>query len=507
MGRMRARALTLLAATAMILLLVVGVAVAGEAPIELKKSDRHLQAAAEALKNRSSTGRQLADLYGDYPGYIWLTSHMNGGTYECTESEYIRVETHAEDSYDWGYYYSVIGIWDTQAGTYVTTYETDYYMYLEEDVWADVDTSGLAVSSGRYQIHAFLWDDINSEFEDLELFDLTVLSATVSDPVPVKRIAGSDRYGTAAAIARRGWDPNGDISWSGVEHIVIANGEPGKESDPLSAAGLAGIYDAPVLTVQATKLPSATKTVITEIARENPGVRVHIVGGTSVVPDARWNEIKRIPGVSQVKDRFAGRDRFETSALMATRMVGVEGADAINGVILIAGDNPAAFYDALAASPIAYAQTMPMLSVQKTQIPTSVRNVLNTAALKDKPRYAASSATYIGSVPAAGALRMTTTSNRYTAATQITKFAAIDRDWTSRADTALASKLPDALTGGAFLGRVGGIMLFTDSAGSIQSTSEAFITGNKDGIVNGWVIGGTSVVPKAQETSFRNLLN
>ena len=330
--------------------------------------------------------------------------------------------------------------------------------------------------------------------------------ATVN-ALAVERVAGNDRYGTAAALARKGWDPTGSLAWSGVEHIIIANGEPGKESDPLSAAGLAGIYDAPVLTVQAKKLPSATKTVITEIAKKNPGVRIHIVGGESVVPVARWNDIKRIPGVSQVKDQFAGRDRFETSALMATRMVAVAGADAIKGVILIAGDNPAAFYDALAASPIACAQTMPMLSVQKTKIPTSVKNVLKTAALKDKPRYAASSATYIGSVPAAGALRMTTTSNRYTAATQITKFAAIDRDWTSRADTALASKLPDALTGGAFLGRVGGIMLFTDSAGSIQSTSEAFITGNKDGIVNGWVIGGTSVVPKAQETSFRNLLN
>ncbi len=331
--------------------------------------------------------------------------------------------------------------------------------------------------------------------------------APIFVPNTVTRIAGGDRYGTAAALARKGWDPTGKLDWTGVEHIVIANGEPGKESDPLSAAGLAGTYDAPVLTVQATKLPGATKTVITEIAKKNPGVKIHIVGGTSVVPDARWNEIKRIPGVSQVKDRFAGRDRFETSALMATRMVAVEGADAINGVILIAGDNPAAFYDALAASPVAYAQTMPMLSVQKNQIPTSVKNVLKTAALKDKPRYAASSATYIGSVPAAGATRMTTTSNRYTAATQIAKFASINRAWTSRADAALASKLPDALTGGAFLGRVGGVMLFTDSTSAIQSTSKAFITGNKASIWNGWVIGGTSVVPTAQESGFRNLLN
>jgi len=330
---------------------------------------------------------------------------------------------------------------------------------------------------------------------------------TVSRSVIVTRVAGGDRYGTAAALARKGWDPTGTKAWANVDHVVIANGEPGRESDPLSAAGLAGTYDAPVLTVRVTKLPGATKTIITEIAKKNPGVQIHIVGGTSVVPDARWNDIKKIPGVSQVKDRFAGRDRFETSALMATRMVAIEGADAINGVILIAGDNPAAFYDALAASPVAYAQTMPMLSVKKGSLPTSVSNVLKSAALKDKPRYAASSLTYIGSVPAAGATHMTTSSNRYTAATQIAKFVAIDREWTSRADTALASQLPDALTGGAFLGRVGGVMLFTNSVSSIQPTSATFINGNRVLITDGWIIGGTSVVPTSQETSFLNLLN
>jgi len=324
---------------------------------------------------------------------------------------------------------------------------------------------------------------------------------------PVARIAGDDRYGTAAALARAGWDPTGTNAWTGVHDIVIANGEPGKESDPLTAAGLAGVYDAPVLTVQATRVPIATKTIITQIALKNPGVRIHIVGGAVVVPDARWNDIRRIPGVSQVSDRIAGRDRYETSALMANRIV-AQGAGAVSGVILIAGDNPAAFYDALAASPIAYARTMPMLSVKKGSIPPSVNAVLNSAALKNQPRYAASSATYIGTVAAANAKRLTTSSNRYTAATQIAGYATDPaRTWTSLGDTALASQLPDALTGGAFLGRVGGVMLFTDSSSAIQSTSKAFLSGHSSAITRGWVVGGTSVLPPSQETSYRNLLN
>jgi len=323
----------------------------------------------------------------------------------------------------------------------------------------------------------------------------------------VTRIAGSDRYGTAAEIARKGWDPAGTKAWPSVKHIIIANGEPGKEPDPLTAAGLAGAYDAPVLTTQANKLPAITKTIITQIALKNPGVKIHLVGGTSVVPDARWTEIRKIPGVSQTKDRVWGSDRYATSVAIANRIVSLKGSE-ISGVILIAGDNPAAFYDALAASPIAYAKTMPMLSVQKGAIPTSVSTALKSAALKDKPRYVASSSTYIGTTAAAGGTRLATSYNRYTAATQIAAYATDPgRAWMSLGDTALASTLPDALTGGALLGKLGGVMLFTDSSSAIQTTSKSYVTARRDAINTGWVIGGTAVLPTTQETSYFNLLN
>jgi len=376
----------------------------------------------------------------------------------------------------------------------------------------DYGANGTAVTASPTAGYRFKqWSDgsaINPRTDANVQADLAVAAIFEVATRPVVRLSGNDRYATAAALARKGWDPNGTRAWAGVKHIVIANGEPGKEADPVTAAGLAGLYESPVLTVQIARVPSATKNIITEIALKNPGVRIHIVGSTAVVPDARWNDIKKIPGVSQVKDRVAGRDRYETSAAIANRIVSIEGTGAIQGFILIAADNPAAFYDALAASPVAYAQKMPMLSVKKKSIPRSVARVLGSADLKTKPRYAASSATYIGSVPAAGATRLTTSWNRYTAATQIAVYAtAPARMWTSLQDTALAATLPDALTGGAFLGRVGGVMLFTDSSSAIQSTSKAFIKTNKLSISDGWVIGGTPVVPAAQETSFRNLLN
>ncbi len=324
-------------------------------------------------------------------------------------------------------------------------------------------------------------------------------------PPAVTRAGGKNRYETAEKIARKGWDPAGDKSWTGVTDIIIANGEAGKEADPVTAAGLAGAYDAPLLLTQASVLPLSTKRVITEIALKNPGVKIHLIGGTQVVPDARWNNIKAIKGVSTLKHRVAGRNRYETSVRIAEAITAVVGIDGINGFILIAGDNPAAFYDGLAASPVSYVNQMPMLSVMKSGMNTKVSGYLAKPEFKGLPRFAASGTTYIGAGPGKGAIRMATSSNRYTASAQIAEFA-IGQGMTGEQDVALASSLPDALTGGAFLGHRYGVLLFTDSSKSIQYSPKNFIQNYTGAIMDGWVIGGTAVLPTAQETTFRNLI-
>jgi len=325
-------------------------------------------------------------------------------------------------------------------------------------------------------------------------------------PPTVTRLYGNTRYETAEKLARKGWDPAGNKSWPGVQHIIIANGQPGREADPIGAAGLSGALGAPVVLTAGSALDPAAKRVITEIALKNPGVEVHIIGGTTVMPDARWNDIKRIPGVSQVKDRISGLTRYGTSVEIANAIIDATGAESLNGLILIAGDNPAAFFDGLAASPISASNGMPMLLVKKTSIPTEVSGFLATAGLDlaSLPRYAASGTTYLGA-SAVGATRMATSSNRYAASAQIANFA-IEQGWASEQDTALASNLPDALTGGAFMGNRYGVLLFTDSTKNIQLGSRTFIEENAGWIIDGWVIGGTTVLPTAQETTFRNLI-
>lgn len=347
--------------------------------------------------------------------------------------------------------------------------------------------------------------DLAGNHETTHAVPFTVVPSDV--PGTVTRIQGSDRYATAAAMARKGWDPSGNKSWPGVGYVIIANGETGKEADPLSAAGLSGAYDAPLLLTQTRALPKATRDVITEIAArrkaQNGLLVVIMVGGPASVPDARWDEIRRIPGVFGGKARVAGADRYSTSAEIARKVVARLGAGKIKGVIMVAADNPAAFYDALAASPIAAKAGMPMLSVKKGSVPPSVASVLGRE-LAGKPRFAASSATYIGPAALAGATRMTASSNRFTAATDIAKFSAA-RGWLSVTNAGLAAKLPDALGGGAFLGKRGGVLLLTESTNSIQATTRSYITANAKKIDFGWVLGGPASVPAGQESSFRTI--
>ncbi len=316
------------------------------------------------------------------------------------------------------------------------------------------------------------------------------------------RAPGADRYTVAADLARRGW-MNADGSWD-CTHVIVACGEDRAAADPLAAAGLAGAYDCPILLTRSASLPYATKTVLAQLAAENVGLRVHIVGGTLSVPDARWSNIRSIYGVSPVKDRISGATRYDVTANIAKRMIARLGRAGIGGAILMCAENPAAFYDALAVSPLAFDEHFPMLGVKKTSVPAAVKTVLDsTTYLGGKPRYAASGTGYIAVGSATS--RLATSTNRYTAATQIAD-KAMSHGWLECTDTGVAAKLSDSLGGGAFMGAKGGVLLYTTSTSSMHATTAGWIGTHKNSIQRGWAFGGTTSFPGAQFTQFEGLL-
>lgn len=333
------------------------------------------------------------------------------------------------------------------------------------------------------------------------------------DPLgTVDRVAGTTRFSGSVVTARALFDPDGDGTWPGVRHIILASGEDRAAADPLAAAGLSGAYDAPLFLVSSSGVSAEVKTAVKQIATAaaaaGDDVEVHIVGGSTSVPDARFNDIKTYAGANLIKDRIlSSGGRFDLSAAIARRIMEVNGA-APEVVLIANGQDAPKFFDALALSPIAAANGYPLLLVQADNIPNATWNVLDDIAdeLGDTPRVVigGGAATVSNDVMfELGADRWAGTT-RYTTAIAIADNA-VDEGWLSRENVGIAAKLPDALTGGAGVGLKGGVLVLTDGAKLTPATA-TWLTTYKDEIVDCEVFGGTKSVVPTVHTAISNAL-
>ncbi|WP_181009933.1 S8 family serine peptidase [Ornithinimicrobium sufpigmenti] len=157
------------------------------------------------------------------------------------------------------------------------------------------------------------------------------VSDTVLDEVgsltgaKVSRVAGRDRYGTAAELALERFVPDD------VDTVYVASGR--EFADSLSAGPLAGQGGDPVVLTKPDDLPSATIQALTALAPE----RIVVLGGEVAVDDAVYSELR---GYADTVERLAGETRYETAAFVAERVAptgrefvasGQEYADALSG--------------------------------------------------------------------------------------------------------------------------------------------------------------------------------
>lgn len=181
------------------------------------------------------------------------------------------------------------------------------------------------------------------------------VSAGVADALrsyaPVSRIAGANRYATAAAISAATFG-------KGVPVAYVATGET--FPDALSGGALAGRDGGPVLLVRNGAIPAETKA---ELARLRPG-RIVILGGTVSVSDAVRNELRGYASTTNVT-RLSGADRYAT-AVTASR-VGFAGGS--TAAFVATGT---AFPDGLAGGPVAALVPGPVLLVKPTDLPAAV---------------------------------------------------------------------------------------------------------------------------------------
>jgi len=280
-------------------------------------------------------------------------------------------------------------------------------------------------------------------------------------PRKTVRVAGANRYAGSVAIARSAYP-----GWTGIKHVVLACGEDKAAADPLSAAGLSWAYvRAPVLLTASGSTDASVETALSEIVAANGVVTVHIVGGTSSVPEARKTEIVRAlgsRGSSLRFDRVTGANRYEVAAAVAARMKAARGV-AMPGVALIAnGADPATFYDALALSAISARKGAPVLLVERDSVPGATRSALSALG---RPQVYVAGGTSSVTPAVVSSLGSRETSRmagatRYATARAVADMA-LARGWLTAMRPGLAATLPDALTGGAAVGYGGSPLLLT----------------------------------------------
>ncbi len=182
------------------------------------------------------------------------------------------------------------------------------------------------------------------------------VTVTVADaPLPlVTRLAGSNRFATAATIARERFD-------AGVPVAYVATG--GSFADALAGVPAAGLAGGPILLVTRDRIPSPTAA---ELRRLRPG-RIVVLGGTAAVGAGVADQLAAYTdgGVT----RLAGSTRFATAAAIATATF--DGPVPTAYVATGTG-----FADALAGGPLATSGHGPVLLTARDWLPGPTRDAL-----------------------------------------------------------------------------------------------------------------------------------
>jgi len=301
---------------------------------------------------------------------------------------------------------------------------------------------------------------------DSATFDLA------SGGVSPDRLAGKDRYSTAAVISKETFTP-------GVDVVYVATGV--NFPDALAGSAASG-GKGPILLVTKDAIPGAT---LAELKRLKPK-RIVVLGGTGVVSEGVEAALKR----HATTTRQAGSDRYSTAAMISAEHFGPGAAVAF---VATGADFP----DALTGGPAAAKAGGPILLTQKTVLPAATVSELKR--LKPK-KIVVLGGTGVVSAAVERALASYTSGkvSRLAGADRYSTGGAISKDGFDPGVpvvyVATGLNFPDALAGGAAGAFKDGPVLLV-SGGSIPKATKAELTRLKPRRVV--VLGGTAVVSES----------
>ncbi len=288
---------------------------------------------------------------------------------------------------------------------------------------------------------------------------------------PAPRIAGADRYQTAAAIAAK----------FGTDVPVAYVASSSSFADALAGAARAGMQGGPVLLTTASTLPSATADAL---AKLRPAT-IYVLGGTGSVSDTVKAALARY-ATTGVVTRLGGADRYATAAAVAALY-----PRGVATVYLASGE---AFPDALAGAAAAGAGNGPVLLARAGSLPSATVSALTdlqpasivvlggSAAVSDAVVDQLQAYAHGGGVTRVGG------QDRYATASAVATKLLPDA---TSAYVANGLQFPDALAGAALAGHNGAPVLLTKPTSLPDPTAVALQQLQPSAIT---VLGGTGVV-------------
>ncbi|WP_109471704.1 S8 family serine peptidase [Ornithinimicrobium cavernae] len=311
------------------------------------------------------------------------------------------------------------------------------------------------------------------------------------EPVVVDRVAGADRYATAALIAEE--------YPAGVDTVYLMTGETFADAltgaAPASEGRVPGTAHvttedgspAPALLVKADRVPSATRAALDAISPEH----LVVLGGKGAISADVVDELGRWGTVHRV----AGEDRYETATMLSEMYPA--GLDRV----YVASGEDRSFADALAGAALAGHEGVPVLLTQRDHVPATVVAALERLDAGEVVVLGGTAAVSDAVLTELGAGRRLSGADRYGTAAVISAQHAPGADGTL---IATGQNWPDALTGSALAAHLG------VPVNLVKHDSVPRVTGAELGRLapaGAAVLGGTGVIAEQVVQLLTELLN
>ncbi|MEB1808296.1 MAG: SpoIID/LytB domain-containing protein [Bacillaceae bacterium] len=283
--------------------------------------------------------------------------------------------------------------------------------------------------------------------------------------VEVDRIAGDNRYDTAARISQRGWNR--------ADTVVLARGDD--FADALAGVSLAHRHGAPILLTSSDRLRSEVRAEIERLGASN----ILILGGNQAIHSSVERELRNELNLSV--RRIAGTNRIETAVQIAREV-------APNGSGTVAVVNGYDFPDALSIAPYAAQQGIPILLTRQSSLPSATQNIVRDLGATNT--LVVGGATVVGTeaVRDLPSVRRLAGDNRYETNIRVHNHFSNSK---SHLYVATGAHYADALTGAALAAKEGKGIILTRST-SLPTVASNFLADK--GVYQFTILGGPIAV-------------